>query len=99
MVHLVGIGMVSLQSEKIDIDRNILLKRLNEFDTFRNLLQNQWHHLQQNGTISITSLSSFIDANIHLIKKSVIKNVNTYPIDGYLYHDANTFQQEIDLIK
>ncbi len=42
----------SLQTEKIDIDRNILLKRLNEFDTFRNLLQNQWHNLQQNGTIN-----------------------------------------------
>lgn len=89
----------SLQKEKVDAEENFLLMRLAKSDQYQNMLQSNWHNFRQNNTISIESLNNYIDANVQLINKSVVENVKKHPLNGPLYNDGNSFQQEIDLIK
>ena len=55
--------------------------------------------MRKSNIISLESLNNVIDSNIQLIRESVNENVKKYPLNGPLYYDTNTFQQEIDLIK
>jgi len=67
----------SLQTGNIDINENILLKRLNMSEDFQSILKNQWNNMRTSEIILIESLNNVIDSNIQLISKSVNEKCKT----------------------
>ena len=90
-----------LQTNDINIQQNILFKRLLEIhdSSYQNQIQEQWNYLRKKDIISLELLNNYIDTNVKLIGESLDENVKKYPVDGPLYFDSNNFQQEVDLLK
>lgn len=96
-----GDNEFNMLTYEIDCSRNIMLKRLMEIDksNYPIILKNRWLQLRESNIISINNLNCMIQENNNLIKKDIDKNFEKWPVDSPDYFDANTYSQEVEIIK
>jgi hypothetical protein len=89
----------SLDSE-LNWRASILLKRLVEIESTQYLaqLKERWAELRKSSLISKEHLVQLMEENKVIIRPGLEENFKIWPIDSTWYFDANTFEQEYDLM-
>lgn len=80
--------------------RNILLKRLVETntDSYNERLKERWEDLR-GSYFSEKHFLELIDENHEVIKNEIGKNFGRWPVDSEDYFDANTYEQDVEILK
>lgn len=96
-----GDNELNMLTSEIDCSKNIMLKRLMEIDKsdYPSILKNRWLQLRESGIISVNSINYMILKNHFKIKNDIDKNFEKWPVDSKDYFDANTYSQEVEIIK
>lgn len=96
-----GDGSAHFEMDTINIYRSILFNRLMNLNVngYQAQLKNRWQELRMNGIFTEKAIFSMIDSDVSEIKNHIEKNAVLYPDSISYYKDANSFIQEIDLMK
>jgi hypothetical protein len=81
--------------------KSILLKRLADLDdtNYLSQLKARWLELRQSQLISEKQLYKMMAEYRVLLENDLSKNFEIWPVESQWYYDANTFEQEFDLMK
>lgn len=82
----------------LDLNRSILFRRLLTFNWYKKRLKARWDALNKSGLLSEEQLTKSIAEKGHMLKLLVEKNATVWPVSASFYHDANNFEQEIDVM-
>jgi len=90
----------NMLARKVYCERSILIKRLMAVQGLNYVehLIDRWKSLRQT-LISIEHLTEMMDKNCRIIANDLNNNFEIWPTDSKWYFDANTNQEEVDLIK
>jgi hypothetical protein len=94
-----GDNEMNLLDREVDCTRSILLKRLLTLDSYQLALKNRWIELSSEGLFSLDNLQKKIKENRKIILPYLKENSEIWPLNGAEYHDANTFNQEIEIME
>ena len=93
-----GDNELNLDERPMNIERSILFKRLLRFDWYKKRLNERWLALNTNQLLSANGLKKRVLSKAEQVKKAAKKNFERWPVDGPWYYDANSFEQEIDIM-
>jgi hypothetical protein len=96
-----GDNELNMMKTEPDLKRNILFRRLldNELYDFENKVKFRWHQLRSNLTIDSKSFDEMINDYSLEINQAIASNEALWPINAKWYYDANSFEDEIEIIK
>ncbi len=96
-----GDNELNMLTYEIDCSKNIMLKRLMEIDksNYPTILRNRWLQLRESGIISVNSINYMVLKNHFRIKNNIDKNFEKWPVNSNDYFDANTYSQEVAILK
>lgn len=94
-----GDNAYNMLTDTVDCSRNELLRRLWQWDAYRQRLCNRWWQLRQQGTISTMALCGWIDTQARDLRRAVKANERRWPVDGPHYKDAGDFDHEVEVMK
>jgi len=80
-------------------ERAVLLNRLLQLDWYTTKLKKRWTQLNNEQIFGVEPVSKLIDNYVEELNPLVEKNFDLWPVHVWPYKDANTFKEEIDLIK
>ena len=85
----------------VECERAILIKRLEEIPelNYEQRLQTRWKQLRDNEIFSVSSFKKMIRDNDRTIHKSIRENEQKWPYNSPDYNDANSYRQELKLMK
>ncbi len=94
-----GDNELNLNNE-LNFERSILLKRLMNIagSVYPERLKNRWKELRKKNIISLENFKSHVNRNDEIIKKVITRNFKKWPVDDKWYYDANSYDQEIELM-
>ncbi len=95
-----GDNELNMLKYKIDIEKNILLKRLinNPESNYLHNLKERWFELRNSGIISEASFGVIILKNHFLIHSELTNNFNKWPVNSDSYFDDNNYEDEIEIM-
>ena len=82
----------------IQIERSILFKRLMSCNWYKDELLTKWTKYRKT-FLKDEKLLHMINDEVNIIKNHVHRNFERWPVDAKEYHDDNSFEQEVDLLK
>lgn len=91
----------NMMERPVNIDRSVLLTRLlaiPETD-YIPMLRKRWFELRDQQIISIEHFETQIQKNDEIIRDEVGRNFERWPVDSEWYYDANTYSEELDLMR
>jgi hypothetical protein len=96
-----GDGELNMLDRNVDPEKIVLIKRLMESKEidYRGKLTERWSELRENGTFTVKNLYDMIDENGKEIKPYLKSNFERWPLKSKWYQDANTYDQEIKIMK
>lgn len=96
-----GDGELNMMERALDCNRAVLLERLMAVEEigYNTLLQNRWQYLRSEGIISVASFESKMDAIDAVIHTHIPQNEHRWPVNSKWYYDANTYAQELALMR
>ena len=89
----------NMLTHNVDCNRSTLLRRLLEWDSYRQQLAHRWNNLRESGVISEEAIGQMIDENIKAIGDAVKENEKIWPVDNEVYYDGNHFDEEVAIIR
>ncbi|MEM6726061.1 MAG: CotH kinase family protein [Bacteroidota bacterium] len=93
-----GDNELNLDERPLDIHRSILFDRLLQSDWYTSQLKERWTHLNRQDILSVEGLKQRILQKADALGEAVGKNAERWPFESKHYFDANTFDQEIDIM-
>jgi hypothetical protein len=96
-----GDGERNMMDRPINVERSIFFQKLMKSETlsYQEKLKKKYHVLRSKNAISESSLYAMIDDYESQLSTILAKNFERWPVDGPGYYDANSFNQEIQLMK
>ncbi|MBO4876178.1 MAG: CotH kinase family protein [Bacteroidales bacterium] len=96
-----GDNEMNLIRNEIDCNRNIMLKRLSEIPEigYEKRLRERYKELRDNKIISAEHIEEKIDEYNSIIQEDVERNFALWPVNSPNYFDANTYEQEVEIIR
>jgi hypothetical protein len=96
-----GDNELNMMKQELDCNRSILLKRLVgiEETKYASKIKARWKELREKDVISVKNFNAHINRNDKVIKEVVNRNFQRWPLDDKWYHDNNTYDQEIQVMK
>lgn len=90
----------NMMRQELNCQNAILIERLFSVKNLRyeEKLQERWHFLRNKKIISLTNFKAHISKNQKIIQSHVKINFKKWPIDHKFYYDANSFEQELELM-
>lgn len=91
----------NMMERPVNIDRAVLLTRLMAIPETDYIprLKKRWFELRRQGVISIEHFEEQIQKNDAIIRDEVERNFDRWPVDEDWYYDANTYSEELDLMR
>lgn len=93
-----GDGESNMLETRADPERNLLIKRLMESESYRSHLYNRWL-THREGFITTANLLEMIDELETTIERAAYRNNQLWPEDAHWYHDDMSHKEEVDLMK
>lgn len=96
-----GDNEMNLIRNEIDCNRNIMLKRLSEIPEigYEKRLRERYKELRDNKIISAEHINEKIAEYNSIIQEDVERNFALWPVNSPNYFDANTYEQEVEIIR
>lgn len=96
-----GDNELNMMERPVDIHRAILLTRLLAIPQtgYISKLRKRWFDLRDQQVISIENFEKHVVQNDKIIGAEMARNVERWPLDNDWYYDANTYSQELDVMR
>lgn len=96
-----GEGELKMTESLPAFERCLLLDRLenNPFLNYHTLLKQRYRELRDSGLFSKKKINSMIRENDRIIKNELARNFEKWPVDGFGYYDAYSYEEEIEVIR
>ena len=96
-----GEGELKMTESLPNFKRCLLLSRLenNPYLNYDARLKQRYKELRDSGLFSKKKIERMIRENDNIIKNEVSRNFEKWPIDGFGYYDAYTYEQEIEVMR
>lgn len=94
-----GDNELNMMRQELDCNRSVLFRRLNSWPRYRQRLQERYQELRTRKIFSLEELFARIDAYTRELEKQIPRNQKIWPIDAKYYFDANSFAEEVQLLK
>ena len=91
-------GELNMLKNVIDINRNVLLRRLWRLPEYQLKVKRRWKFLRDKGIISERHFKELLNENDRRIRSSVARNFERWPVNSPDYYDAAGYQEELDLM-
>jgi hypothetical protein len=95
-----GEGELKMTESLPNFDRCLILNRLqnNPYLNYNARLRKRYKELRDNGIFSKQHIEKMIRDNDKVIKGELSRNFDKWPIDGIGYFDANTYEEELEIM-
>lgn len=88
----------NMLTRTIDCNRSVLLRRLSEWESYRNRMAQRWQQLRSIGVLSEENFTRMVDHNRSQIADAVNNNEQLWPVNDSIYFDDNRFDDEVDIM-
>lgn len=93
-----GDNELNIDTRPMMIERSILFERLLQSPWYTSKLKQRWLELNEKGLFSTQGLKERIRNKASLVRASVQRNAQLWPIDSEHYFDANSFEEELEIM-
>ena len=94
-----GDNEMNLMRHELDVNRSVLLRRLNKDKQYRIRLKNRYRLLRERGIFSVKHFKKMISQNDEIIRPHVERNFEKWPVNGYWYFDDAAYEDELKLME
>lgn len=96
-----GEGELKMRNSLPDFDRNLLINRLqtNPYLNYNERLKCRYRELRDSGLFSKAHVEEMIEKNEQMIKMDIARNFEMWPVDGAFYFDANTYEEDLEIMR
>jgi len=96
-----GDNEYNMMRSEVNCNRAILFERLSKLPSikYNERLKKRWLSYRQKNIISVKNFERHIKKNDRMIKSEVLKNSELWPLDNKWYFDANTYTEELELMR
>ena len=94
-------GELNMAERWPDFDGNVLFYRLqnNPYLHYDVLLRQRYKALRDDGLFSEAHVEKMIKENDRMIRNEVDRNFEKWPVDDPVYYDANSYEQELQIMR
>ena len=96
-----GEGELKMLNSLYDFDRCLLVNRLqsNPYLNYNTRLKQRYQELRDSGLFSKAHIEEMMEENERIIQLEVARNFEKWPVDGHGYFDANTYEEELEIMR
>lgn len=90
---------LNMMRHELDVNRAVLLRRLNDWETYRSKLMVRYFQLRANNVFSIKNFENMLHENDKIIRPHVDRNFEKWPTKAYYYFDDAGYDAELKVMK
>lgn len=94
-----GDNELNMMRHQLDVNRSILLRRLNASESYLSTLKKRYWEFRESGLFSIKNFDKLIFENDDIIRPYVERNFEKWPVKAYYYFDDGNYDSEIELMR
>ena len=96
-----GEGELKMRNSLPDFDRCLLVNRLqtNPYLDYNEQLKQRYRELRDSGLFSKEHVEKMIEENDRIIQMDIARNFEKWPVDGAFYFDANTHEEDVEIMR